>query len=236
MVLPLDTIYAHPSNMLAVMAGELGGPVFRIIVTVDAVAILCGGVLTAIVGVSGLLNRLARDKVLPSFLQLTNRRSAPYASIVMFVAVAIALFQTIFNPANPTDIGKFGGVFAIAFLSVLCTFAVSAALLKLFRAQLPRMAVAKGWQVAFSFGSVFVGLVGNIVLTPGVFVYFIIYLSGFVVVIASMLSQVEIFSLAIWVVSVVSRLFLSSLNSERQSFSAEEDRPERGKERACRLC
>lgn len=50
MVLPLPVIYEHPSEMLAVMAGELGGDVFHTIMCVNAVTILCGGVLTAIVG------------------------------------------------------------------------------------------------------------------------------------------------------------------------------------------
>ena len=50
MVLPLSTIYSHPSDMLAVMAHTLGGSTFHTIMCVDAVVILCGGVLTAIVG------------------------------------------------------------------------------------------------------------------------------------------------------------------------------------------
>jgi hypothetical protein len=50
MVLPLPEIYAHPSEMLAIMADRVGGPVFKTILCVDAVTILCGGVLTSIVG------------------------------------------------------------------------------------------------------------------------------------------------------------------------------------------
>jgi hypothetical protein len=50
MVLPLSEIYAHPSDMLAVMAEKLGGSTFRTILCIDAVTILCGGVLTSIVG------------------------------------------------------------------------------------------------------------------------------------------------------------------------------------------
>ena len=50
MVLPLDLIYTHPSSMLAEMAARLGGRVFYVVMCVDAVIVLCGGVLTAIVG------------------------------------------------------------------------------------------------------------------------------------------------------------------------------------------
>ena len=52
MVLPMETIYQHPSDMLAVMADALGGSTFHAIMCVDAVVILCGGVLTAIIGQS----------------------------------------------------------------------------------------------------------------------------------------------------------------------------------------
>ncbi len=50
MVLPLPVIYEHPSDMLAVMSQVLGGDTFHTIICVDAVVILCGGVITAIVG------------------------------------------------------------------------------------------------------------------------------------------------------------------------------------------
>ena len=50
MVLPLAQIYQHPSDMLAVMARAMGGDVFYVITCADAVIVLCGGVLTAIIG------------------------------------------------------------------------------------------------------------------------------------------------------------------------------------------
>jgi len=36
---------------------------FETFITIDAVIILCGGVLTAYVGITGLLRRMAQDKV-----------------------------------------------------------------------------------------------------------------------------------------------------------------------------
>ena len=107
------------------------------------------------------MKRLANDKVLPSFLSATNSRGAVYASIICFVAISMSLFVAIFDPTNPTAINNFGGVFAIAFLSVLSAFACGAILLKLYRAQLARMVIAKWWQIFVSLGAVFVGLIGK---------------------------------------------------------------------------
>jgi hypothetical protein len=50
MVLPLEDIYHHSSEMLALMAQEMGGDLFHTIMCIDAVVILCGGVLTSIIG------------------------------------------------------------------------------------------------------------------------------------------------------------------------------------------
>lgn len=161
MVLTMETIYAHPSDMLAEMAGVLGGKPFKFALSVDAVLILCGGVLTAIVGVSKLLERLAKDKVVPEYLAINSTWGSPYVAIISFTVFCISLFLCIFDPTNPTGIKRFGGVFAIAFLSVLGAFAFAALLLKIYRSTLPRLVITKWWQVVFSLLAVTVGLIGK---------------------------------------------------------------------------
>lgn len=161
MVLPMETIYDHPSDMLAEMAGELGGEGFKLFLCIDAVMILCGGVLTAIVGVTGLLARLAKDKVVPEELAAVSSWGSSYASIISFTIFCICLFLCIFDPTDPTGINRFGGVFAISFLSVLAAFAFAAILLKVYRPNLARLVVTEWWQVIFSFVAVFVGFIGN---------------------------------------------------------------------------
>ncbi len=153
-------------------------------------------------GVSGLIKRLSNDKVLPSFLDLTNSRGAPYAAILSFVVVSMSLFLAIFDPADPTGINNFGGVFAISFLSVLVAFATGAIFLKLNRSQLARMVIAKWWQIFLSFCAVFVGLIGNIILTPTIFTLFLAYLSGFLSVCMYMFYRVAVLSCGIWMVSI----------------------------------
>jgi hypothetical protein len=52
-VLEIDTILASESNVLAVVGARAGGDWLRQLVTVDAIMVLAGGVLTAYVGVMG---------------------------------------------------------------------------------------------------------------------------------------------------------------------------------------
>ena len=160
MVLPMSTIYDHPSDMLAQMAKQLGGDGFHTVMCIDAVVILCGGVITAFVGVSGLIKRLAGDRLLPSFLRVTNSRGAAYAAILCFVSLAFSLFAAIFNPSNPSAIDNFGGVYAIAFLTVLTAFGYASCLVKLNRSKMARLVITPWWQVVFSIVCVILGFIG----------------------------------------------------------------------------
>jgi amino acid transporter len=162
MVMPLDFIYAHPGDLLARMADIMGGPAAKIIVVVDAIIVLCGGVLAAYVGVSSLLKTLATDSILPNFLAATNRRNAAYTAIITFCLFSILLFILVFSPHNPTNIGSFGGVFAIAFLCVLLSFIYADILLKLYRQNLGRLVIAEWWEVFFCSACLLAALLGHL--------------------------------------------------------------------------
>lgn len=229
MVLPMDVIYDHPSDMLAVMADYLGGKVFKTFLCIDAVMVLCGGVLTAIVGVTGLIDRLAKDKVVPEQLALISSWGASYVAIIAFSIFCITLFLAIFDPEDPTGIDRFGGVFAISFLSVLAAFAFSAILLKLYRPNLARMIVTRWWQVVFSLVAVLLGLIGersspallccdaltlltgNILLTPDVFIWFLLYLFALVLLVVYMFTRVDLQQFAIY---MIRKINLAQWNSE----------------------
>jgi amino acid transporter len=212
MVLPMDSLYEHPSDLLAVMAHKMGGSTFRSVVCVDAVVVLCGAVLTSIIGVSALIVRLSGDNILPSFLGQKNSRQAPYIAIVVFVALSMSLFLSIYAPDSPNAINDFGGVYAIAFLCVLSAFAVSAILLKLNRAHLARRVIARWWEIIFSLVCVLAGLFGNIILTTGVFTLFLAYLSGFAAVVMYMFCRVDILTFGIWMVGAPLGIVPSYIN------------------------
>ena len=54
-MLPVATIIISKEYLLSEMAYMMGGQVFRIIVVLDAAAVLSGAVLTSFVGVTGLV-------------------------------------------------------------------------------------------------------------------------------------------------------------------------------------
>ena len=112
-------------------------------------------------GVSGLMKILANDEVLPSFLAATNSKGAAYMSIICFVLISMSLFVAIFDPVNPTAIVEFGGVYAIAFLSVLLMFVLGNITTKLCCPQLKRTVTAHWWEALFTLGAVSMGLVGE---------------------------------------------------------------------------
>jgi amino acid transporter len=62
------------NDLLAVMGQTAGGTWLRLLVSIDAVVVLSGAVLTAYVGVTGLLRRLAMDRCMPAFLMRVRVR------------------------------------------------------------------------------------------------------------------------------------------------------------------
>ena len=130
MVLPITTIYLHAGDLPAILAKNLGDRSLYNLVIIDAIIVLCGGVITSLIGVSGLLKRCAADRILPAFFSYTNSRGGAYAAVAAFIALAISLFLTIFDPSDPSSINQFGGVYAMSFLSVMTAFVFSAILLK----------------------------------------------------------------------------------------------------------
>ncbi|MEP6913965.1 MAG: APC family permease, partial [bacterium] len=72
-LIPLDRMADHKEDLLAQMALLCAGSWFRVVVSVDAVLVLSGAVLTAYVGVTGLVRRMTLDRCLPQVLLAENR-------------------------------------------------------------------------------------------------------------------------------------------------------------------
>ena len=163
-VLPLDDIYNHSGDLLAAMGNVVGGQGFRTFICVDSVMVLCGAVLTSYVGITGLVRRLAQDKVLPQFLLHTNTRGSNHWIVLCFFVLASSLFLAIFDPNNPTAINVFGGVYALAFLCVMFCFAIACISLKIQRPFMARLVVTKWWQIYLCISAVIIGIAGKLIL------------------------------------------------------------------------
>jgi amino acid transporter len=128
-VVPLPDIVSNAANILSIVADRSGGKWLRVIVGIDAILVLCGGVLTAYVGVVGLVHQLASDRCLPNFLLAKNETFGTHHWIIIsFFLLCSALYLM-----TGGDVIILSGVFSIAFLMVLINFAFANMCLKLYR-------------------------------------------------------------------------------------------------------
>ncbi len=167
--IPMDQFGAHTEDLLAhmglVSAGDaftIGGVSAGVIVqkwvSVDAVLVLSGAVLTSYVGVTGLIRRMTLDRCLPELLLAKNKwKETNHWIILGFFALCTSiLFVT------RGDVAVLAGVYTLSFLCVMALFAVGNMLLKIQRSKLPR-AVRSSWPgVLTALIAVLVGLIANL--------------------------------------------------------------------------
>ena len=157
----MDTIYQSSGNLLAVAGNKMGGNGLQTFICIDSILILSGAVLTSYVGCTGLMRRLAQDRLLPEFLLHVNARGTQHWGPISFFLVTSSLFIAIYKPGDATGIENFGGVFSIAFLSVMSLFCLACMALKIQRPDMARMKVCPWWQVILCLLCVVIGLIGN---------------------------------------------------------------------------
>jgi hypothetical protein len=147
-------------DFLAHMATVSSGPWLARLVSVDAVLVLSGAVLTAYVGVTGLVRRMALDRCLPQVLLAENklRKTNHWIIIGFFLTCCSIVYITRGN------IGLLAGVYTISFLGVMALFAIGNMLLKVKRKRLPREVKASWLGVTVALVLVLVGLVANAVI------------------------------------------------------------------------
>ena len=159
-VLTQAEIGDNQTNLLALMAERSTGQWLATVVSIDAVLVLSGAVLTSYVGVTGLVRRMSLDRCLPQVLLSENkwRRTNHWIILAFFLFCCSILFIT------KGDVTILAGVYTIAFLCVMALFATGNMLLKQLRSRLPR-AIRAGWpSVTIALIAVLVGLAGNLSL------------------------------------------------------------------------
>lgn len=147
-------------DFLAHMGNITGGRWLAMAISVDAVLVLSGAVLTSYVGVTGLVRRMTLDRCLPQFLLAENRvRGTNHWIILGFFALCCSvLFITGGN------IAVLAGVYTLSFLCVMALFAIGNMLLKLRRKRLRRDTRASWAAVIAGFCAAGFGLVANAIV------------------------------------------------------------------------
>ncbi len=169
-IMPLDVVGAHEDAFLSYMGNQTAGSWLALIVSLDAALVLSGAVLTAFIGVSGLMKRMTLDRIFPqALLKQNSRGSSPRILIVFYLLCFSILFIT------EGELAPLAGVYTISFLSVMAFFGFGNLLLKLKRASLPRPEYAPPIIVGLGILGILVALYGNVKLHPDYLVVFLQY-------------------------------------------------------------
>lgn len=175
--LPLLQSDAYQNTLLVEMASHVGGNWLAILIGIDAFLVLSGAVLTSFVGVTGLLERMALDRILPQYFLKKNNRGSSYRIILIFLALTISVLLI-----TQGDVKLLAGVYTISFLSVMALFGIGNILLKVKRNSLPRSEKAGWLSILFALTAVVVALAGNVIMKPkeGVPSNFSVFLEYFI--------------------------------------------------------
>jgi len=157
-LVPLDQMGAYETNLLAEMGHRAGGQWLAVWVSIDAVLVLSGAVLTSYVGVIGLVRRMTLDRCLPQLLLARNRwRDTNHVIILAFFVLCCSILVI-----TRGKVSLLAGVYTLSFLSVMALFGIGNGLLKVVRARLPRTERASWPAVVIGVVAVIAGLIGNL--------------------------------------------------------------------------
>jgi amino acid transporter len=184
--------FASETSQQLLILGQIAkvsvGYWLEVVVSVDAILVLSGAVLTSYVGVNGLVRRMALDRCLPQFLLHENKlRGTNHWIVLIFFFLTSSLILIVWG--NPETLN---GVYTVAFLSVLALFAIGNLLLKFKRARLPRIYNSPVPIVIIGLSLVVSALIGNIVYNPIILEYFSIYFAATLLIVITMLTRTRI--------------------------------------------
>ncbi|MBQ0786146.1 MAG: amino acid permease, partial [Oceanihabitans sp.] len=175
--------------LLIEMASHVGGNWLAILIGIDAFLVLSGAVLTSFIGVSGLLERMALDRILPQYFLKKNNHGSSYRIILIFLVLTISVLLI-----TKGDVKLLAGVYTISFLSVMALFGIGNILLKVKRNSLPRPEKASWLAILFAIVAVIIALIGNIIMEqrvdfPSNFTVFLEYFVPAIIFIVVMLNR-----------------------------------------------
>jgi len=159
--IPMLQSDAYQNTLLIEMGNHVGGKWVAYLIAIDAFLVLSGAVLTSFVGVTGLLERMTLDRIMPKFFLKKNKKGSSYRIIIMFLILAISVLLI-----TKGNVALLAGVYTISFLSVMALFGIGNILLKLRRSKLPRPERASWISVIVAIIAVMFALAGNIIMTP----------------------------------------------------------------------
>eukprot|EP00467_Chlorarachnion_reptans_P018513 CAMPEP_0114507160 /NCGR_PEP_ID=MMETSP0109-20121206/11855_1 /TAXON_ID=29199 /ORGANISM="Chlorarachnion reptans, Strain CCCM449" /LENGTH=683 /DNA_ID=CAMNT_0001685881 /DNA_START=412 /DNA_END=2464 /DNA_ORIENTATION=- len=188
-VFPLPEIAGiHKKVLLSSMGRQVAGEWLHHLVAVDAFLVLAGAVLTAFVGVTGLVRRLALERCMPQWLLAINPcRQTNHNIILGFLVVCVSMFLLL-----DAQVEALSEMYSVCFLSLLLMFAAGHMMMKIKRSQLPRDTHAPWWTVILAGILVTVAFVAILDKNPGVVIVFAMYFSVTCVLVGAMFFRMSI--------------------------------------------
>ena len=195
-LLRLNELENHKETLLAQMGKLSALPFLEQMVSIDAVLVLSGAVITSFVGVSGLVKRMSLDRCLPQFLLAENRwRGTNHWIFLGFLGLCVSILL-----ATGGEVEALAGVYTISFLSVMALFALGNMLLKTKRDRLRRDERASWPSVTIALVAVLTGVVGNVLLKPEYVKVFLLYFSLTILAVGLMFIRLSLLRGAIFMV------------------------------------
>lgn len=170
-VIPIVTVGDHTESLLAYLGQTTAGNWLAVLVSIDAVLVLSGAVLTSFVGVAGLAERITLDRILPNFFLKKNKRGSNYRIIITFFFLCVSVLYV-----TKGDLKALAGVYTFSFLAVMGLFAIGNLLFKIKRKKLPRPERAHVLIVIISIVLLGIAFIANVQLNIFVFITFLQYL------------------------------------------------------------
>lgn len=197
-IIPIAHIETHEDTLLSFLGNISGGNWLGNLISIDAAIVLSGAVLTSFVGVEGLVDRMALDRILPKLLTKKNKKGSPYFIPIMFFLLCVSVLII-----TNADLKALAGVYTIAFLSVMALFAIGNLLLKVNRSSLPRPEKVSIPALFIAIFGVIIALIGNILLNPAYVSIFLEYLVPTLLIIGFMLFRINILKGILKVMNIV---------------------------------
>lgn len=186
-LLPLEQIVVHKDYLLSEMAFLIGGGTLKMIIVIDAAAVLSGAVLTSFVGVTGLVQRMSLDQCLPQFFLKKNRRGTSHRIIIGFFLLCSSILLV-----TRGSLLALAGVYTISFLGVMTLFGLGDILLKVRRKELKRTFRA-GWStILVAITATSLGMIGNVIIDYKNLLYFLQYFIPTIILVVIMYLRIPI--------------------------------------------
>ncbi|MCB0377827.1 MAG: APC family permease, partial [Bdellovibrionales bacterium] len=230
-IVNVGEISNHSTSLLSHMGDVSAGGFLKTLISIDAVLVLSGAVLTSYVGVIGLVRRMSLDRCLPQVFLTQNewKGTNHWIIISFFILCSLILFAT------QGDVERLAGVYTLSFLCVMALFAIGNLLLKFRRGRLPREERANPAFVVLALFGIVVGLSGN--LTTSNILIFSQFLALVLGVVLVMLYRIQILKIFLTIlksfISVIkstsSKMFktitntVDEINSQEMIFFTKDD-------------